>query len=94
MQTQTITVKIENRSDRRFPIEVEGEILGGRVWIPVLVKAPTGEKTYAAISLVASVDSFDPERIYRKPATATVRNRNWPVVAVGAEAAAAYTNRY
>jgi len=28
------------------------------------------------------------------PRTATIRNRNWSVAAIGAEAAATYTNQY
>lgn len=92
----TVTVKIK---DFGKVTEVEGFILGRsgpmpRVAIDVLVKAPTGTETYASWATICKLADFDPEREYRLPSVAPARNRNWPVVGFGEEAARSQTNDY
>lgn len=89
---QTVTVKIKTFAGKLE--EHEGYILGQFVMMDALVKAPTGTKTYGAAAIVCPVDESDADTAYRAPRTATVRNRNWPVIRLGAEAAATATENY
>lgn len=92
---EKLTIKVQDRFEPAGYVELEAEVVfGDRIYLSVLAKAPTGNKTYKASCWLGNVSEHDDDKVYRAPRTATVRNRNWPVVALGAEAANNYNNNY